>query len=116
MIAFETNQPPTFVIQAAHKVLDDLPAVGAAIHIVAECHECGWGLGMVRDLSQCHFEKIEAAVQISYGVSLAHYSTICWAIGETIPMSPWRLGGSLTPIISSPPADHRRLIVEWLTL
>jgi hypothetical protein len=27
---------------------------------------------MIRDLGQRHFEKIEAAVQISYGVSLAH--------------------------------------------
>jgi len=27
---------------------------------------------MIRDLSQRYFEKIEAAVQISYGVSLAH--------------------------------------------
>jgi hypothetical protein len=26
---------------------------------------------MVRDLGECHFEKIKAAVQISYGVSLA---------------------------------------------
>jgi hypothetical protein len=29
---------------------------------------------MVCDLGQRHFEKIEAAVQISYGVSLAHRS------------------------------------------
>src|SRR6516165_10561835 len=28
---------------------------------------------MVRDLGQRHFEKIEAAVQIGYGVSFAHY-------------------------------------------
>ena len=27
---------------------------------------------MLRDLGQCHFEKIEAAVQIRYGISLAH--------------------------------------------
>jgi hypothetical protein len=29
---------------------------------------------MVCDLGQRHFEKIEAAVQISYGVSFAHRS------------------------------------------
>ena len=31
-------------------------------------------LSMVRDFGQRHYEKIEAAVQISYDVSLAHRS------------------------------------------
>jgi hypothetical protein len=29
---------------------------------------------MIRDLAQRYFKKIEATVQISYGVSLAHHS------------------------------------------
>jgi hypothetical protein len=40
MIAFEANEPPIFV-QAGHEPLNHLPAVRAAIHIVAKCDERG---------------------------------------------------------------------------
>jgi hypothetical protein len=72
VVAFEADQLPAIAAQAVHKPLDDLSAVGATIHIVAERDDAGRLLSMVRDLCQRYFEKIEAAMQISYGVSLAH--------------------------------------------
>jgi hypothetical protein len=72
VVAFETDQSAALCIQAGHKSLDDLPTIGAAIYVVAKCDQRGGELGMVRDFGKRHFEKIEAAVQISYGVSLAH--------------------------------------------
>ncbi len=74
VVALKADQTPAFPARAAHKPLHNLPAVGAAIYIVPKGDQCGRHLSMVRDLGERHFEKIEAAVQISYRVSLTHRS------------------------------------------
>src|SRR6266568_3446910 len=74
---------------------------------------------MVCDLGQCHFKKIEAAVQIGYSVSFAHrlpdrqesdvFPVACWASATT---SEWDRGVTFLALVSSRPALHsERLLV-----